>query len=201
MNYDENLWQLIINQINSDSFQQIHLRNRAQLIADAFHLARAKKIDYGILFGLMNYLSKEMDYLPWLATNRAATSINRWLTGSRAYADYQAFVRKNVAPFYKRLGTELIVNETRVDRYARTIAINLACQAQLPDCLHETNRELLAFVYLDKRIAPEYVTTIHCNGMRTANSVLFNHMTDLMLKSGSQTERNNLITSIGCMQV
>lgn len=139
--------------------------------------------------------------MPWLATNRAATSINRWLSGSRIYADYQAFVRKNVEPLFKRLGTQLIANEARVDRYARTIAINLACQAQLPECLHETNQELLAFVYNDKRIAPEYVTTIQCNGMRKANSVLFNYMTDLMLKSGSQTERNNIITAIGCMQV
>jgi hypothetical protein len=149
----------------------------------------------------MNYLSKELDYMPWLATNRVATSINRWLSGSRVYADYQAFVRKNVLPLYNRLGTELIANETRFDRYARTIAINLACQAQLPECLHETNQELLAFVYTDKRIAPEYVTTIHCNGMRTANSILFHFMTDLMLNSGSQTERNNIITAIGCMQV
>lgn len=179
----------------------IHKRNRAQLIDDAFHLARAQKIDYGIIFGLMNYLSAETDYVPWVAANRASTSLNRWLSGSRIYAHYQAFVRKNVAAFYNRLGVEFIDNEPRVDRYARTIAINLACQAQLPECLDDANQELLAFVYNDKRIAPEYVTTIYCNGMRKANSVLFNYMTDKMLKSASQTERNNFITAIGCMQV
>lgn len=192
---------MIINQINSDSFDKIHLRNRAQLIDDAFHLARAQKIDYSVLFGLMNYLSKEMDYIPWLATNHAHTSLNRWLSGSTIYADYQALVRKNIEPLFNRLETELIDNESRVDRYARTIAINLACQAQLPECLRKTNQELLAFVYADKRIAPEYVTTIYCNGMRTANSILLNFMTDELLHSTSQTERNNIITATGCMQV
>lgn len=196
-----NLWHLIINQINSDSFDKIHLRNRAQVIDDAFHLARAQKIDYGVLFGLVSYLSKEMDYIPWLAFNRAHTSLNRWLSGSNIYANYQELVRDNVKPLFRRLGTELIDNEPRVDRYARTVAINLACQAQLPECLYETNQELLAFVYSDKRIAPEYVTTIYCNGMRTAKSMLFNFMTDQLIYSTSQTERNNIITAMGCMQV
>lgn len=192
---------MIIGQINGDSFDKIHLRNRAQLIDDAFHLARAKKIDYSVLFGLMNYLSKETDYIPWLAANRAHTSLNRWLSGSTIYADYIALLRKNIGPLFNRLRTELIDNEPRVDRYARTIAINLACQAQLPECLHEANQQLLAFVFNDKRIAPEYVTTIYCNGMRRATSVLFNYMTDQLLYSSSQTERNNIITAMGCMQV
>lgn len=151
----------------------------------------------------MNYLSKETDYLPWVAANRASSSINRWLSGSRIYNDYQAFMRTNVASFYNRLGAEIIENEPRVDRYARTIAINLACQAQLDECLHDTNFQLLSIVYnnTNKRIAPEYETTIYCNGMRRANSMLFNYMSDKMLKSASQTERNNIITAIGCMQV
>jgi hypothetical protein len=149
----------------------------------------------------MNYLSKETDYVPWLATNRAHTSLNRWLSGSKIYADYLAFVRRNVAALYNRLGAEIIESEPRVDRYARTIAINLGCQAQLPECLRETNQELLAFVHSGKRIAPEYANTIYCNGMRTANSVLFEYMKEWLLRSLSTTERNNLITAMGCMQV
>lgn len=192
---------MIIDQINSNFFNKIHLRNRAQLIDDAFHLARAKKIDYGILFNLMNYLSMETDYIPWLAANRASISLNRWLSGSKVYADYNEFMRKNIEPIFSRLGVKLIENEPRFDRYARTMAINLGCQAQLPECLHKTNQELLGFVYSDKTIATEYVTTIYCNGMRQATSVLYNFMSEKMLKSQSQSERNNLITAIGCMQV
>lgn len=201
VNYDERIWQIIIDQINGDTYDEIHIRNRAQLIDDAFHLARANKIDYSILFGLMNYLSKETKHSPWLATNRASTSLNRWLSGSRIYSDYQAFVRKNVAALYNRLGAKIIDDEPRVDRYARTIAINLGCQAQLSNCLRDTNQELLAFVYNGKSIAPEYATTIYCNGLRTANGVLYNYMKDWILRSSSQTERNNLITAMGCIQV
>lgn len=192
---------MIIEQINGDTYDDIHLLNRAQLINDAFHLARAHKIDYDILFGLMNYLSKETDYVPWLAANRAHTLLNRWLSGSKIYADYLAWLRNNVAALYNRLGAEIIEGEQRLDRYARTIAINLGCQTQLPKCLRETNQELLAFIHKGKRIAPEYVSTIYCNGMRTANGVLYETMKDWLLRSLSQTDRNNIITAIGCMQV
>jgi aminopeptidase N len=202
VNYDQSLWDLIIQQLNSadNGFEKIHLRNRAQLIDDSFHLARANKIDFSILFGLMNYLSKELDYIPWVAANRASTSLNRWLSGSNIYALYQKFVQTNVAPLFNRLGVELIANEQRVDRYARTVAINLACQAQLPECLEQTNAALLNFVYSKKSIAPDYVSTIYCNGLRTTDSIVYKFMKDKMLASTVSSERNTIITALGCMQ-
>ncbi len=49
------------------------MENRAQLINDAFNLARAGEIDQITALNLTAYLDKETDYLPWDA---ALTVVN-----------------------------------------------------------------------------------------------------------------------------
>lgn len=39
--------------------------NRAQLIDDAFNLAKAKELDYILVLMLSEYLKKEDDVMPW----------------------------------------------------------------------------------------------------------------------------------------
>lgn len=41
--------------------------NRAQLINDAFSLARVGRVDYPIALNLTLYMDKENDYIPWEA--------------------------------------------------------------------------------------------------------------------------------------
>lgn len=69
VNYDDNLWNLLIQQLNGNNYQQIHLLNRAQLVDDSLNLARAGKISYDIPFGILEYLTKEADYIPWASVS------------------------------------------------------------------------------------------------------------------------------------
>jgi aminopeptidase N len=69
VNYDNNLWNLLIAQLKGDDFSQIHLLNRAQLVDDSLNLARAGKIKYNVPFEILEYLSKENDYIPWAAVS------------------------------------------------------------------------------------------------------------------------------------
>jgi len=58
VNYDEDNWELIVNALTSD-YTQIHVENRAALIADAFALAEAGIQDYELALNLLAYLSDE----------------------------------------------------------------------------------------------------------------------------------------------
>jgi aminopeptidase N len=195
------LWNLLIQQLNKEGtteYNKIHTLNRAQLIDDSFHMARAGLLDFDTTFGVMNYLEKETDYIPWTPANRANTLLNRWLTGTAVYPHYQTFMRKNVQALFTRLGTNIVNNEQRVDRYARTVAINIACQAQLESCLTQTTQSLQTMIDSGNALAPDLVAPMYCNGLRKA--ALFNAMKDKMLQSTSQAERNTIITSLGCTQ-
>jgi aminopeptidase N len=65
VNYEEDIWIAIINVLNSDNYRNIHVMNRAQLIDDAFSLAKGGYIDYSIAFDILKYLVREDDFFPW----------------------------------------------------------------------------------------------------------------------------------------
>lgn len=69
VNYDDNLWTQIMHFLHGTNWQQIQLLNRAQLIDDSLSLARASKIDYKFPLGILQYLAKEADYIPWASVN------------------------------------------------------------------------------------------------------------------------------------
>lgn len=72
VNYDDNLWNLLIQQLNGREYEKIHLLNRAQLVDDSLNLARAGRIEYSVPFGILQYLSQESDYIPWAAVSLPA---------------------------------------------------------------------------------------------------------------------------------
>lgn len=69
VNYDADLWNSIIEHLAGDNFDVIHLVNRAQLIDDSLNLARAQLTTYGVAFGILDYLHKEVDHVPWSAVS------------------------------------------------------------------------------------------------------------------------------------
>lgn len=76
VNYDDDNWYRIIQQLNTDH-TKIHLLNRAQLIDDAFSLAKSKHLSYDIAIKLIVYIRNERDYVPWAAFLTHADDLNR----------------------------------------------------------------------------------------------------------------------------
>lgn len=64
VNYDEENWNLIINQLLSKP-QAIHPVNRAQLIDDSISLATDRYLCYHVPIKLLKYLDQETDIIPW----------------------------------------------------------------------------------------------------------------------------------------
>lgn len=132
--------------------------------------------------------------------SRGMTLLNRWLAGTTIYDSYQKFIRSIVEPSFNRLGVEVIANEPKLDRYARQIAINLACEAKLESCLTQTAQKLAQIVTQDIKIAPDLQSVIYCNGLRQASPITFFVLQKKMLQSQNQAERTLIINALGCSQ-
>jgi aminopeptidase N len=66
VNYDAQNWKLIIQHLNNpQKYQEISPANRAQLIDDAMHLARAEILDYSVAMDVTKYLKHETSYVAW----------------------------------------------------------------------------------------------------------------------------------------
>lgn len=85
VNYDKTNWQLIIKQLNKNSFGNISTINRAQLIDDALNLARAGRLDYATALSVTSYLAHETEYLPWKAAFTAMHYLDSMLIKMPSY--------------------------------------------------------------------------------------------------------------------
>ncbi|KAJ8889309.1 hypothetical protein PR048_008807 [Dryococelus australis] len=94
--YDTENWRLLILQLDSDQMALIPAVNRAQILNDAFNLARAGSLNYHIVTVLLRYLSRETDYIPWQAALQGLS----YLTGKlKASPDYAVFKVTYITPF------------------------------------------------------------------------------------------------------
>lgn len=67
VNYDDFLWDKIIEALKDKHFEKIDVLNRAQLIDDIYSIAKIGKVGYEKAFQLTDYLKTEKDYYPWVS--------------------------------------------------------------------------------------------------------------------------------------
>lgn len=92
VNYDRANWQMIIKQLNKESFRNISTINRAQLIDDALNLARAGKLDYATALDVTSYLAHETEYLPWKAAFTAMHYLDDMLIKMSSYDKFRVTI-------------------------------------------------------------------------------------------------------------
>lgn len=81
VNYDAESWGKIIDLLNSEEFETIHVLNRAQIIDDLLNLARAGYVSYETALAATNYLTRESNYIPWKSLFTGLEYVSRRLLG------------------------------------------------------------------------------------------------------------------------
>ena len=98
-------------------FKAIPTRNRAQLIYDAFGLSQAGILESTRPFEIIKYLSKETEYLPWIAAIKSLAFFTNILESTPSYGNYQKFVINLISSSYENLGWEEINTEGWLQKY------------------------------------------------------------------------------------
>ena len=142
VNYDTKNWQLIIKQLNEDH-SKIHVINRAQIIDDAFNLARSGLLSYDIALGVTSYLDKETEYIPWSAALGGLSYIKSQLKRTPAYGAFKKYVRNLIDPLYKRVGFKTLDTDQPLDVYLRKLAVSWACSLENPACIEKAKGNLV----------------------------------------------------------
>ncbi|CAG9805230.1 unnamed protein product [Chironomus riparius] len=194
VNYDESNWNKIIQILNSKNFDQIHVLNRAQLIDDAMTFAFDGVISYDIALGIVSYLRRETDYIPWYTAMVAFDKLDYILKGSEFYEDFQKFVKFLVRRLYNKYDLKEINNLTPSEQLSAELAIDLMCRFGDEKCL--TN----AYTNMKSRnmLKPLEITFI-CNGMKgTDLDEEYKHLFDRMDRSILHTERLRIMYGLLC---
>uniref|UniRef100_A0A182N5W6 Aminopeptidase N n=1 Tax=Anopheles dirus TaxID=7168 RepID=A0A182N5W6_9DIPT len=198
VNYDAHNWDLLIEALHNDP-TRIHRRNRAQLVNDAYNLARAERLDLSVALRLMGYLRKETEYAPWTAAGSALTYFNNKLRGTEHYAHFQTYVNRILLDIYPTLAVDSVANEeTLLHRYLKQFITTWACRIGHGDCLARTKQALAAAHQTAIPVHPDIVTAVYCNGLVDASDETFVWVFEQFKNSRNQAHRTVLIDALAC---
>uniref|UniRef100_UPI0037E87DE8 aminopeptidase N-like isoform X2 n=1 Tax=Semicossyphus pulcher TaxID=241346 RepID=UPI0037E87DE8 len=170
VNYDLNNWDRLLTLLNTNH-QALSIINRAQIIDDAFNLARAKIINTTLALRTTKYLSKERDYIPWESALRNLNYYILMFDRTEVYGVLQAYLKKQIQPLFEHFKT-ITANWTKVptghtDQYNEINAIGIGCVAGVDGC-----RELIKGLYRQwmenpqhNPIHPNLKSTVYCSAI------------------------------------
>uniref|UniRef100_A0A671V0M6 Aminopeptidase n=1 Tax=Sparus aurata TaxID=8175 RepID=A0A671V0M6_SPAAU len=151
VNYDVNNWRKLLTAL-STNHEAIPVINRAQLVDDAFNLARAKIIPTVLALDTTKYLSREREYMPWDSAIGNLDFFFLMFDRSEVYGPIQDYLREQVTylfRYYKNMTDSWTkVPNGHMDQYNQVNAISLACRTGLEESpLHLIHPNLRSTVY------------------------------------------------------
>ena len=105
VNYDEENWSKIASALLADH-TAIHRINRAQILDDSLSLARAGLLRYPVALATAQYLTKEVDFIPWKAALNQISYLDLMLSRTEDYGEFKTFLISQLQTVYEHLGFE-----------------------------------------------------------------------------------------------
>uniref|UniRef100_G3PM41 Aminopeptidase n=1 Tax=Gasterosteus aculeatus aculeatus TaxID=481459 RepID=G3PM41_GASAC len=169
VNYDLGNWNRLV-EVLSNNHTLIPVINRAQLVDDAFNLARAKMISTVLALDTTKYLIKETDYMPWESALSNLDFFYLMFDRNEVYGPMQNYLRKQVTPlfeYYKRMTFNwTIVPPGHLDQYNQVNAISLACRTGLEECQNLSQEWFNEWMNSsENQIHPNLRSTVYCNAI------------------------------------
>ncbi|KAL2300876.1 hypothetical protein Nmel_013770 [Mimus melanotis] len=137
VNYNQENWDQLLRQLGTDQ-TAIPVINRAQIIDDAFNLARAKYVNVTLALDTTLFLSRETEYMPWQAALTNLKYFQEMFDRSELFGDMTKYIKNQVKPLFEHYKTITNDWQTRPDglmaQYNEINAISTACSYGLLEC-------------------------------------------------------------------
>uniref|UniRef100_A0A2H8TGD8 Aminopeptidase N n=1 Tax=Melanaphis sacchari TaxID=742174 RepID=A0A2H8TGD8_9HEMI len=199
VNYEEENWNALISQLHNDC-NEIHVLNRAQLIDDAFNLAKASRVDYRLVLRLSEYLKNENDPIPWYSAQSGfAYLMNRMRRCPNGYKKLKTYVGHLAGLIYAKT-ENLVVNHSSTDHTVNTgwnSFSSWACKLDNEPCTQS------AFSYFQKwrrgyKIPADIRDAAFCVGVKYGDSEVWNKVLDVYIRSESASDRQSAQSALAC---
>uniref|UniRef100_A0A3Q3C4C8 Aminopeptidase n=1 Tax=Haplochromis burtoni TaxID=8153 RepID=A0A3Q3C4C8_HAPBU len=202
VNYDDDNWAKLLDVLQSNH-QLIPRINRAQILDDAFNLARAKIISTVQALNTTKYLNNERDYIPWKAALNNLDFFYLMFDRSEVYGPMQDYLVKKVSPlfeYYKQMtGNWSKVPDGHMDQYNQVNAISLACRTGLEECQNLVMTWFQEWMDTDSnRIHPNLRSTVYCNAIAAGGKKEWDFAWSQFKNGSTAIESDKLRYALSC---
>ncbi|XP_076012190.1 aminopeptidase N-like isoform X2 [Genypterus blacodes] len=170
VNYDHDNWERLLSLLNTDH-KALSIVNRAQIVDDAFNLARAKIVNTTLALRTTEYLYSEQDYIPWESALRNLNYYILMFDRTVVYGALQSYLKHQIQPLFEYYKV-LTADWTRVpighnDKYNQMNAIGVACGMGVEECRALTKRWFRQWMANPGHnpIHPNLKSTVYCHAI------------------------------------
>ncbi|NXA05031.1 AMPN Aminopeptidase, partial [Sapayoa aenigma] len=202
VNYNQENWDQLLSQL-STNHEVFPVINRAQIIDDAFNLARAKYVNVTLALSTTRFLSKETEYMPWEAALSNLQYFQLMFDRSEVFGVMTKYMQKQVTPLfnhYKNITNnwEKIPSEL-MDQYNEVNAISTACSYGITEC------QELAIKYFrqwqntsENPVHPNLRSAIYCSMVATGGEEAWDFLWNRFQEAAVVSEADKLRTALSC---
>lgn len=204
VNYDLQNWKLLKLQLEADR-HKIPLTNRAQLLDDAFELAKIGDLNYSVPFGLTNFLKyNESSYVAWYPALNSLKYIKTIMDYHEYTGVYHTFLINLIARRFNVLGTSPKKDESLNDKMLRLEIINLACHLYYEPCIDWAKSQLKKWMDQpdpdhNNPIHRDYRSIVQCMAIKKGSRREWNFLWDRTFNPNiSPKDLTTIYLTLGC---
>ncbi|CAH1134417.1 unnamed protein product [Ceutorhynchus assimilis] len=203
VNYDSNLWLKLATALQQTNFSGIPEINRAQIVNDAFNLARAGHITYTQLFNIVAFLSQETSYTVWYP---AFSGFSYLLKRIGINSTLGAAISEHVLNLTSTVVASVPITSTNSSNHIYTLnqvqAQSWACKLGSSNCTSEAVRLFEAFKNTSTRPDKNLRSIVYCYGLKYSSDVSSDWATlwNAYLSTSLSTEQVTILSALGCSE-
>ncbi|NXS15014.1 AMPN Aminopeptidase, partial [Neodrepanis coruscans] len=203
VNYNQENWDQLLSQL-STNHKVFPVINRAQIIDDAFNLARAKYVNVTLALSTTRFLSQETEYMPWQAALNNLQYFQLMFDRSEVFGVMTKYIQKQVTPLfnhYKNITNnwEKIPNGL-MDQYNEINAISTACSYGITECQDLATQYFQLWQQNSSAnpVPPNLRSSIYCSMVATGGEVAWDFLWDRFREASVVSEADKLRTALAC---
>nr|XP_035953931.1 glutamyl aminopeptidase [Halichoerus grypus] len=192
VNYEVKTWEMIATCL-SNSHENFSSADRASLIDDAFALARAQLLDYGMALNLTKYLTLEQDFLPWQRVISAISYIiSMFEDDKELYPVIEKYFQSQVKPIADHLGWNDVGDH--LTKLLRASVLGLACKMRDQEALDNATQLFQQWLSGTVRLPTNLRLLVYRYGMQNSgNETSWNYTLDQYQKTSLAQEKEKLL--------
>ncbi|KAH9512381.1 hypothetical protein Btru_039358 [Bulinus truncatus] len=199
VNYDLENWKALTDQLQEDH-KVIPVINRAQIINDAWNLAKGGYLSMDVAFSTLDYLDKETDYQPWLAVRRELNQLDNMFAVNSIYGQFQRFLRCKLQNPYSHFGLNN-TGASHLEILARGVIAGQACKYGTPSCIRAASEQYEKWMLSnssENMINTNLRSVVYCNAISDGGYEEWLWAFNRYKKEELATERTTLLSAMAC---
>ncbi|KAI5728487.1 hypothetical protein M8J77_016879 [Diaphorina citri] len=201
VNYDAQNWALIAAQLSANP-AKIHLLNRAQILDDAFTLARADLVSYETALELTRYLKTEKDFIPWYAVWSHIRDLLHTYAQTEVANQMKTYFIDRLEGIFNELGLEDKSTEENMSKLGRSSISLWICNLGHSGCYNQAVDKFRAWIRAPEKtnIPPNIKDAVYCMGIKYGSGAEWTRLWQYYLTTDLASEKIAVMYALGCSQ-